>query len=164
MVPVPLINGMCGQGDKIPPYSNKEATSDVNWESEKHIVDCLIGHKLDEETSTVEFYVKWANGKTTKEPEWILQQDIPTLVFKYWERLGGRREATGFTSDHVFKILDVIDVFGQKKKYLVQWVGYPASENEVTWEEESKLRKVAEVELERFHGFRNGINRLEVTS
>ncbi|KAK2468417.1 hypothetical protein H9L39_20063 [Fusarium oxysporum f. sp. albedinis] len=124
MVPVPLINGMCGQGDKVPPYSNKEATSDVNWESEKHIVDCLIGHKLDEETSTVEFY----------EPEWILQQDIPTLVFKYWERLGGRREATGFTSDHVFKILDVIDVFGQKKKYLVQWVGYPASENEVTWE------------------------------
>ncbi|KAG7424484.1 hypothetical protein Forpi1262_v014589 [Fusarium oxysporum f. sp. raphani] len=151
MVPVPLVNEICGQGDKVPPYSNKDATNDVNWESEKHTVDCLIGHKLHVETSTVEFYVKWANGITTKEPEWILQQDIPTLVFKYWERLGGRREATGFTSDHVFKILDVIDAIGQKKKYLVQWVGYPASEKELTWEEESKLHEVAQVELESFH-------------
>ncbi|EXK80505.1 hypothetical protein FOQG_14999 [Fusarium oxysporum f. sp. raphani 54005] len=147
MVPVPLTDKIYDQGDKVPPNSNKETSSSHNWESQPYTVDRLIGHELDEKTSTVKFVVMWVNGKTTKEPEWILQEDIPTLVYEYWEKLGGRKAATRFTSDHVFRILGVND---KTKKYHVQWVGYPDSDEWMTWEDEPKLRRIAGVELKRF--------------
>ncbi|KAF5242735.1 hypothetical protein FANTH_8534 [Fusarium anthophilum] len=145
MVPVPLADEIYHQGDKVPPNSSSD-----NWKSEPYTVSRLIGHELDKKTSTVKFVVEWVNGKTTKEPEWILQEDIPTLVYEYWERKGGRANVTGFTSDHVFRIRSVVPT-RRKKKYRVQWVGYPDSTDLMTWEDEPTLRRIAAFEWERFH-------------
>ncbi|KAF5227940.1 hypothetical protein FANTH_14638 [Fusarium anthophilum] len=141
MVHAPPIDEIYRHGEEIPANTNRDATSGVDSKPKTYTVACLTGHELDEKTFTVEFDVKWA-----KEPEWRLQEDIPELVFAYWKGKGGREKATGFTSYHVFRILRG-PVGG---KYLVQWVGFPDFEDEVTWEEESKLRKVAKVELEKF--------------
>ncbi|KAF5703167.1 hypothetical protein FMUND_13134 [Fusarium mundagurra] len=149
MVPVSLTDEIYDQDDKVPPNQNKETSSSHNWQSKQCTVDSLIGHKLDKKTSTVEFIVKWANGKTTIQPEWTLQPDIPALIYEYWEKVGGRQEATRFTFDHVFRILDV-KVTDGKKEYKVQWVGYPDVRPWTTWEDERKLRRIARVELEIF--------------
>merc|ERR1712000_304799 len=58
-------------------------------------VDALVGHRVDKRNSTVEFKVRWkGSDETSWEPERNLQEDVPTLVYKYWAGLGGRDTAT----------------------------------------------------------------------
>ncbi|RYC77974.1 hypothetical protein BFJ63_vAg19150, partial [Fusarium oxysporum f. sp. narcissi] len=86
------------------------------------------------------------------ESEWSLQEQVPTLVFKYWDKLGGREAATNLDIYHAFNILKRTAHPGKSKAdtymYQVQWVGYRAADS--TWEQESKLRKIAPSELEKF--------------
>ncbi|KAF5707512.1 hypothetical protein FMUND_11045 [Fusarium mundagurra] len=165
MVPVPLADEIYDQSDKVPPNSNKETISSHNWESKLCTVDRLMDHELHEETSTVKFVVKWVNGTMTKEPEWILQKDIPTLIYEYWERNGGRGEKTGFTSDHVFRILGVDD---ETKKYRVQWDARQCSFKDLKKDNLRSLRRRADFEYKEVPGmgcaklaFRAAINDLQ---
>ncbi|KAM6513299.1 hypothetical protein FALCPG4_015739 [Fusarium falciforme] len=115
-------------------------------------VDEFIDHHVDQETSTVDIQVKWKDGETTWETEWGLQEQVPTLVFKYWDKLEGRKAATGLDNYHVFKILKRASLPGKPKNaqymYQVQWVGYRRTDS--TWEHESKLQEIAPRELEEF--------------
>jgi hypothetical protein len=115
-------------------------------------IDEFIDHRVDEATSTVDIQVKWEGGETTWETEWSLQEQVPTLVFKYWDKLEGRDAATNLDIYHVFKILKRTSLPGKSKKpqymYQVQWVGYRRTDS--TWEHEDKLREIAPAELEKF--------------
>ncbi|KAM5356677.1 hypothetical protein ACJ41O_003323 [Fusarium nematophilum] len=114
-------------------------------------IESFIGHAVDQDTSTVDIQVQWEGGETTWETEWSLQEQVPTLVFKYWDKLDGRESATGLDVYHVFKILKRTSLSKAKNPqymYQVQWVGYRRTES--TWEHESKLREIAPEELEKF--------------
>ncbi|KPA39285.1 hypothetical protein FLAG1_07851 [Fusarium langsethiae] len=111
----------------------------------KGTLDSLIGHRVDREHSSVDFEVKYLDGSTKWKPESVIHENAPELVIDYWERNGGRNEATGLTEYHVLKILGVRNSGRGKKSekhYLVQWVGYTDSEKDTTIERESKLRQI----------------------
>jgi hypothetical protein len=133
------------------PQPNGYAPEKVN-PGEDAAIDVFIDHCVDTDNSTVSIKVKWEDGETTWESEWSLQEQVPTLVFKYWEKLGGREAATNLDIYHVFKILKRTTLPGKSKgaqdRYQVQWVGYRQAES--TWEKESKLRTIAPGELEKF--------------
>ncbi|KAM0364073.1 hypothetical protein ACHAO7_011154 [Fusarium culmorum] len=115
-------------------------------------MDEFIGHRVDIENSTVDIQVRWQDGETTWESEWSLQEKVPVLVSKYWEKLDGREAATNLDTYHVFKILKQAtpsDKSGNSQPmYEVQWVGYHSAES--TWEHESKLRTITPDMLENF--------------
>ncbi|KAG7418229.1 hypothetical protein Forpe1208_v003842 [Fusarium oxysporum f. sp. rapae] len=135
------VNGVEVNGD-APNPANPGFKEDV-------AIDEFVEHRVDPDNSTVDIKVKWEGGETTWESEWSLQEQVPTLVYKYWEKLGGREEATQLDVYHVFKILKCIPAAGRKKSsYQVQWVGY--KQNDSTWESEEKLRLIAPGELEKF--------------
>ncbi|KAH6953940.1 hypothetical protein BKA56DRAFT_429215, partial [Ilyonectria sp. MPI-CAGE-AT-0026] len=119
-------------------------------------IESFDTHRVDEANATVDFLVKWANGKQTWEPEWSLQHQVPKLIYKYWDSVDGRDTATGLDVYHVFRVLKRATPPQAKKKdfrYQVQWVGYRRSES--TWEYESKLAQIAPEELIKFHA-KNG--------
>ncbi|KAF5704096.1 vegetative incompatibility het-e-1 [Fusarium mundagurra] len=129
------------------------ATQKIDPDFEKDVaIDEFIGHRIDTENSTVDIQVKWQDGETTWESEWSLQEKVPVLVFKYWEKLDGRKAATNLDTYHVFKILKRAppsDKSGNSQHmYQVQWVGYRPAES--TWEHESKLRTITPDMLEDF--------------
>jgi hypothetical protein len=129
------------------------ATQKIDPGFEKDVaIDEFISHRVDTENSTVDIQVKWQDGETTWESEWSLQERVPALVFKYWEKLDGRDAATNLDTYHVFKILKRAppsDKSGNSQHmYQVQWVGYRPAES--TWEHESKLRTITPDMLEKF--------------
>jgi hypothetical protein len=115
-------------------------------------IEEFVDHRVDADNSTVDIQVKWEGGETSWEPEWSLQEQVPALVFKYWDKLGGREAATNLDIYHAFKILKRTarpgKAKGDKYMYQVQWVGYRATDS--TWEQESKMRTIARGELEKF--------------
>ncbi|KAL9561179.1 hypothetical protein ACKAV7_014534 [Fusarium commune] len=139
--------------DKVqsPPKGNATEKIDPDFEKDVAIGE-FIGHRVDTENSTVDIRVEWQDGETTWESEWSLQERVPALVFKYWEKLDGRDAATNLDTYHVFKILKRAppsDKLGNSQHmYQVQWVGYRPAES--TWEHESKLRTITPDKLERF--------------
>ena len=129
------------------------ATQKIDPGFEKDVaIDEFIGHRVDAENATVDIQVKWEDGETTWESEWSLQEKVSVFVFKYWEKLDGRKTATNLDIYHVFKILKRAppsDKSGNSQPmYRVQWVGYRPSES--TWEHESKLRTITPDMLETF--------------
>jgi hypothetical protein len=129
------------------------ATEKIDPGFEKDVaIGEFIGHRVDTKNSTVDIRVKWQDGETTWESEWSLQEKVPALVFKYWEKLDGREAATNLDTYHVFKILKRAppsDKLGNSQHmYQVQWVGYRPAES--TWEHESKLRTITPDKLEKF--------------
>jgi hypothetical protein len=72
-----------------PPKGGAAETIDPGFEKDIAIGE-FIGHRVDTENSTVDIRVKWQDGETTWESEWSLQEKVPALVFKYWEKLDGR--------------------------------------------------------------------------
>ncbi|KAI9150437.1 hypothetical protein HJFPF1_10203 [Paramyrothecium foliicola] len=107
-------------------------------------IERLATHRVNKETSTVDFYVEWVGTATSWEPERELQSQVPDLVFEYWDAQGGREKATGLEEFHVFRILDsAVD----PPSYRVQWVGYRDTPADTTWEPRSLLRRVAPIAL-----------------
>lgn len=112
-------------------------------------VESLESHRVDQLNATVDIRVKWIGGDKTWEPEWSLQEQVPTLVYKYWDNLDGREAATGLDTYHVFRILKHTPAPSKAKKsdfmYQVQWTGYRPGES--TWETASALQSIAPGEL-----------------
>ncbi|KAJ3455369.1 hypothetical protein MRS44_013969 [Fusarium solani] len=121
-------------------------------------VNKFNAHRVDTEVSTVEIQVEWEGGETTWEAERDLQEDVPALVYKYWDGLGGRDTATGLDYYHVFKISERVKVPEDAQpadnpkdshyRYRVQWVGYRRADS--TWECNSVLRDIAPEEFKKF--------------
>jgi hypothetical protein len=140
-------------GERSQPQLNGDSPEKVNPGFKEDVaIEEFVDHRVDADNSTVDIQVKWEGGETSWEPEWSLQEQVPALVFKYWDKLGGREAATNLDIYHAFKILKRTarpgKAKGDKYMYQVQWVGYRATDS--TWEQESKMRTIARGELEKF--------------
>ncbi|EGU82891.1 hypothetical protein FOXB_06596, partial [Fusarium oxysporum f. sp. conglutinans Fo5176] len=99
------------------------ATQKIDPGFEKDVaIDEFIDHRVDTKNSTVDIQVKWQDGETTWESEWSLQEKVPSLVFKYWEKLDGRDAATNLDTysgmQKVFAGVQVGPSFSSGKPYL----------------------------------------------
>lgn len=133
-------------GDKAQPNGDASGRVDPGYKEDVEI-DSFINHRVDDANSTVDIRVLWEGGETTWETEWSLQEQVPALVFQYWDKVGGRDAATKLEVYHVFKILRR-DTSTRAKRYEVQWVGYKRADSTV--EKEEFLRSIAPAELEKF--------------
>lgn len=145
---VETVNGAKDAAVSSPAAAGKTNT-EKDTDGSETAIDGFKTHRVDKDAATVEFLVNWADGEASWEPEWSLQDQVPNLVFEYWDAKGGREEATGFDTYHVFKILKrTMPSSGNQPQYQIQWVGYRRKES--TWEPEDKVRKMAPEELKEY--------------
>ncbi|KAI1859036.1 hypothetical protein JX265_010513 [Neoarthrinium moseri] len=121
-----------------------------------HEVEKLLRHRCLSD-GTVEFLVHWAGEKeeeATYEPEDAIQDGAAEMLYEYWKKLRGRSKQLFDKEKNreayfVFKILD-----HKKEKSImsmkVQWVGYPGTDEDTTWEPETKLKKIAKESLDKY--------------
>ncbi|KAH7313747.1 hypothetical protein B0I35DRAFT_410702 [Stachybotrys elegans] len=153
---LPKIDQNAPQGDKD---KDTKDSSKTDSESKKgpanpfksdeiHEVDRIAAHRVNKETSTVDFKVEWVDAGTSWESERELQLQVPKLVLAYWDALGGRDKATGLEEYHVLRIIDSEST--RPPTYRVQWVGYRATMADTTWESKELLERIAPASLRQF--------------
>ncbi|KAK2036380.1 hypothetical protein LZ31DRAFT_237037 [Colletotrichum somersetense] len=103
--------------------------------------DELVGWKQYPSSKTVDIVTRRpADGSKRLVPERIIQQKCSSRLYAYWASFPQPREQTIETNEyHVFNIIDS----RLPDEVKVQWVGYPPSDGDTTWEPASKVRKIA---------------------
>ena len=134
---------------EAPKSSIVPATQEADGEDGEMEIESFKKHRVNKELATVDFLVSWSSGEATWEPESDLQEQVPNLVFEYWDAAGSRDLATGLDTYHVFKILKrTIPSSGKQPQYQIQWVGYKRKES--SWEPEEKVKEIAPEELKAY--------------
>lgn len=134
-----------------------EEEEDARQEEEGDVaeVHALLDHKVLEDKS-VDLLVHWQGEPTeeaTWEPETEIQEGAGDLLYNYWKKAGGRTQTLFKTQAevyHVFRILNHEKKPRSGFKMEVQWVGYPATKSNTSWEPEIKLRQIAPELLEEY--------------
>ncbi|KAK5994825.1 hypothetical protein PT974_03211 [Cladobotryum mycophilum] len=106
-------------------------------DDEEYTFKGFINHRWVE--NSIEIEVEWDNGETTWEPEVNLHQDAPDALFAYWREQGGR--PTNPFDPEMFEVFAIISHNKSRKRFRVEWVGYPP--DEATWVSEKALEETA---------------------
>ncbi|KAL8371165.1 hypothetical protein RB595_001148 [Gaeumannomyces hyphopodioides] len=136
----------------IPIILNEDVTD------KKFTISSIIDHRRDADIDhAFELSVRWVNfAKPSWESERSIQAQVPDLLYKYWESVGGRPVTGAF---RVFSVLrhwstrpPRVGTRGpqpkRRTKYLVQWEGYSADPQHTSVETREKLRDIAPRELD----------------
>ncbi|KAH7012160.1 uncharacterized protein B0I36DRAFT_340585 [Microdochium trichocladiopsis] len=134
--------------EKATPQAQEGAKAEAGGEAEIAEVQALLDHRMLEDDS-VDLRVHWAGEpaeQATWEPEQEIQDGASELLYSYWKNAGGRTETLFQTMTEVYHVFRILN---HKKKdrggfvLKVQWVGYPATKGNTSWEGEAKLQKIA---------------------
>ncbi|KAJ0347775.1 hypothetical protein COL154_013819, partial [Colletotrichum chrysophilum] len=109
--------------------------------------DDIVGWRFDPPTKSVLLLTHRASDlyETTRlVPESLIQHRSPEKLYNYWASFGQPRQVTvGSDFYHILNIL-AHDADSMLK---IQWVGYPPSDAETTWEPAAKVRRMNPVLL-----------------
>ncbi|KAJ2900051.1 hypothetical protein MKZ38_002669 [Zalerion maritima] len=149
------------------PFEEGDVEGDVEY-----AVKALVSYRRNEDLS-VDIEVEWDNyARTTWEPETVLQEGAPDLLYKFWARVGGSKGRDAIFKEnedaqyHVFRVHAHRRQYGNKKEKCivkVQWVGYSEAEPHSTWELETKIEEIAPTLLEEYWNSKGGRGMFGVT-
>ncbi|KAH7010629.1 uncharacterized protein B0I36DRAFT_57840 [Microdochium trichocladiopsis] len=131
-----------------PEAAQESVKAEAGGEAEITEVQALLDHKMLEDDS-VDLLVHWAGERaeeSTWEPEQEIQDGASELLYSYWKKAGGRTETLFQTMTEVYHVFRILN---REKKprggfvLEVQWVGYPATKGNTSWEGEAKLEQIA---------------------
>lgn len=138
--------------EAIPIMLNEDVTD------KKYTVSSIVDHRRDAEIDhAFELSVRWVNFT---EPSWeserSIQAQVPDLLYKYWDGVGGRPITGAFRVFTVLRHWSAQPPRGgtrgpkpkKRTKYLVQWEGYSPDPKHTSVETEEKLRDIAPHELD----------------
>ncbi|KAI8665533.1 hypothetical protein NCS56_00989400 [Fusarium sp. Ph1] len=143
-----------------PPYST-DGPSPIKDPEDYYTIQDLVDHRIDPSDPTrVQIRVKWAGLEIqTWEAEWRLQEDAARTLYAYWRAEGGRCCAINLSPDAVYHVFRILASRGEgaKRQFKCQWVGYPATQQQCSWESEAVVKVVARDALaayfDRFYEF-----------
>ena len=122
--------------DTIAAVGQSEA-EEVEVDEDEEEFKRFIGHHWVGDA--IEIEVEWENGPSTWEPERNLHRDAPDALFAYWESQGGRPPNP--EDPELYDIFAVRNHSRNKKRVLVEWVGFP--ETDATWLPTSAVKATA---------------------
>ncbi|RSL61017.1 hypothetical protein CEP54_006490 [Fusarium duplospermum] len=141
-----LVNELTTSHTSRFPYSTDDP-SPIKAHEEYYTIQGLVGHRIDPSDPTrVQIRVKWAGlDIQTWEDEWRLQEDAARTLYAYWRAEGGRCCALNLGPDAVYHVFRVLSSRGEgaKRQFKCQWVGYPATGQQCSWESEAVVKAIA---------------------
>ena len=102
----------------------EEEDSDSD-DDEQYTFTDLLDYRWDDDA--IDIQVQWHGTGPTWEPEANLHRDAPDALFRFWDAQGGRPDNPRDPG-----LFDIFAIRGHRKnrqRLLVEWTGYPPSEN-----------------------------------
>lgn len=110
-------------------------TAEEQNAEEQRMLTGLADHRWYD--GEIQVNVEWRGGALTWEPERNVHLDAPEILFEYWDAQGERP-----TNPEDPESFDIVAIRGHsKRRLLVEWTGYPPSEN--TWLPRKELKETA---------------------
>ncbi|KAK7419792.1 hypothetical protein QQX98_003164 [Neonectria punicea] len=104
----------------------------------------IVGHRWKRDE--IEVKVQWEQGPATWEPEENFHRDAPDSLFAYWKAQGGR--PLNPKDPDLFVIFAIRKHSPNKKRLLVEWLGYDPEEN--TWLPREAVEETAPAAVEEY--------------
>ncbi|OIW22451.1 hypothetical protein CONLIGDRAFT_687560 [Coniochaeta ligniaria NRRL 30616] len=121
---------------------------------------------------SVDFLVRFKDRKKTK--RWIAERDLmagaASMVYDFWDRLGGRSAALGLDDRtarfEAFRIAEERVSWDDETRYRLHWVGYRCSDEGTSWMSAGRVRAELGGEIigsweERKRGIEEGVTHTE---
>ncbi|KAL6854880.1 hypothetical protein ACO1O0_006014 [Amphichorda felina] len=116
----------------------EEMEEDVDdSDDEQYTFTGLLDHRWDGDE--MEIQVQWHGSDPTWEPEANLHRDAPDALFRFWEAQGGR--PANPRDPGLYDIFAIRGHSRNRQRLLVEWTGYPPSEN--SWVSRRLVQKTA---------------------
>ncbi|KAG6006907.1 hypothetical protein E4U21_006627 [Claviceps maximensis] len=115
-----------------PVMSADEAEAEIKYTFDKFTDYRWVGN-------SIEIQVEWQDGDVTWEQEVVLHEDAPDALLAYWESQNGR--PTNPQDPDLFDIYAIRKHSKDRKKLLVEWVGY--GPEEASWVSRVVVEKTA---------------------
>ncbi|KAG5978563.1 hypothetical protein E4U55_006058 [Claviceps digitariae] len=112
-----------GQSARTETETNEAATS-VDEAEDQYTFDKFVNYRWV--GNSIEILVEWQDGDLTWEQEAALHEDALDALLAYWESQGGR--PTNTHDPDLFDIHAIRKHSKDRKKLLVEWVGYDPKE------------------------------------
>ncbi|KAM4065841.1 hypothetical protein HRG_000007 [Hirsutella rhossiliensis] len=112
-------------GDKQAAQGEGDEDKQSQGEEQEYPFKRLVKHRWVGDS--MEIRVDWGQGEFTWEPETNLHADALQNLLQYWVKQGGR--PTNPTDAGLFNIFAVRQHSPDRKRLLVEWVGYSPKEN-----------------------------------
>lgn len=106
-------------------------------DGEQHPFDKITDYRWID--NLIELRVKWEGSPSTWEPEENLHRDAPDALFEFWREQGGRPENPDYPD--LYEIFAIRDHSKDRKKLLVEWLGY--DKPEWSWQPRREVEKTA---------------------
>ncbi|RSL54587.1 hypothetical protein CEP54_009766 [Fusarium duplospermum] len=116
---------------------HEEEHQDEEEDDEAYTFNKILGHRWVK--NKIQLQIDWSEHPQTWEPEENIHRDAPDALFDYWRSKGGRPDNP--KKPGVYDIFAIRKHSKNKKKVLVEWVGY--DKNEQTWEDRKNIEKTA---------------------
>ncbi|KAH7145534.1 hypothetical protein B0J13DRAFT_323101 [Dactylonectria estremocensis] len=145
-----LDNNVDERGEGATTATNDDNHDNEDDEDKQYMFTDILDHRWA--GSAIEVKVAWDKGEATWEPEENLHRDAPESLFAYWKSAGGR--PLNPVDPELFVIFAIRKHSSNKKRLLVEWLGYDASEH--TWLPVAAVEETAsEVVAEYWEGVKN---------
>lgn len=130
---------------------HEQTEEEQEEDDEAYAFDKILAHRWVK--NKIQLQIEWSEEPRTWEPEENIHRDAPDALFDYWRSKGGRPDNP--KKPGVYEIFAIRNHSKNKKKVLVEWVGY--DESEQTWEDRKKIEKAAKPLVDDyFDGFKEG--------
>ncbi|KPM44924.1 hypothetical protein AK830_g1611 [Neonectria ditissima] len=113
-------------------------------DDEQYTFENIVGHRW--KRGAIEVQVQWDQGPATWEPEENFHRDAPDSLFAYWKAQGGR--PLNPKDPDLFVIFAIRKHSPNKKRLLVEWLGYDAKEN--SWLPREAVEETAPAAVEEY--------------
>ncbi|KAJ4188585.1 hypothetical protein NW767_011874 [Fusarium falciforme] len=132
-------------------HQDEDREEEEEEDDEPYSFNKILSHRWVK--NKIELQIEWSEHPQTWEPEENIHRDAPAALFDYWRSKGGRPDNP--KKPGVYDIFAIRKHSKNKKKVLVEWVGY--DETEQTWEDRKKIEKAAKALVDDyFDGFKKG--------
>lgn len=118
--------------------------SAIEPDNGEYAFNSIVAHRWN--GTAFELRIDWEVGPKTWEPEVTLHQDAPDALFAYWRAQGGRPE-NPLDAD-IYNVYAIRKLSKNKRKVLVEWVGY--EQKDMTWEDRKEIKKTAKAKVDEF--------------
>ncbi|KAM0424435.1 hypothetical protein ACHAPT_010356 [Fusarium lateritium] len=122
----------------------EEEEEEEDDDDEEYSFNAILNHRWVK--NKIQLRIDWEEHAQSWEPEETFHRDAPATLFAYWRSKGGRPDNP--KRPGVYDIFAIRNHSKNRKKLLVEWVGYEKKEQ--TWEDRESIERSCKLVVDNY--------------